>query len=94
MGNIPHFTPTTAEEMNLWFLQMYNAGLLYHPDDAAETILLTRDGSRLFSDAEAAVLNGMLAAMFARFGNQVYDAAWQYAECSLHNARVEPVACG
>lgn len=75
---IPGFQPRTFEEMSQWFGHLYSSGLLYHPDDPAETIVRVNSGDRLFSDEEAIKLNQYLAWMFRQFGDGVYEAAYSY----------------
>ncbi len=68
---IPTFQPQTFDEMSQWFGQLYSSGLLYHPDDPAESIVRIEGGGRLFSDQEALALNQTVAGMFAQFGDRV-----------------------
>lgn len=84
---VPTLQPQTLDEMNQWFGQLYSSGLLYHPDDPAETIVRIEDGSRLFSDQEALVLNLAVTRMFAQFGDGVYEAADRYFRHWLHGTR-------
>lgn len=83
---IPTFQPQTCEEMSQWFGHLYSSGLLYHPDDPAETIVRIDSGIRLFSDKEAIELNQMLARMFEQFGDEVYEASYRYFHHWMHGA--------
>lgn len=83
-SRIPRFQPRNIGEVYRWFAEIYVAGLLYHPDEPAETIVC--DEGRLFTDEEAAVLNRIMHNMFSRFGDQVYEVACIYFHHAIHGA--------
>lgn len=62
--------------MNLWFSLMFESNLLFHPDDAPESIVSINTGERLFSDGECVRIKEILSTMFNNFGDQVYEAAY------------------
>jgi hypothetical protein len=66
----------TPRGVEIWFEQMAQRDLLFHPDDAPEAIVDVRNGERVFSDAECRDLRKKLRAMFEVLGDDIYDAAW------------------
>ena len=64
--------------MNRWFYKMYFAGLLYHPDDQAETIISLSSGQPTFSPDECLELNRSVDLMIDHHGDNVYGVALHY----------------
>jgi hypothetical protein len=84
-SGITRFQPRSISDVYRWFAELYVAGLLYHPDDPAETIMDgSTPGERLFSDEEAAFLNRTMDRMFERFGDRVHDVAYEYFMHAMH----------
>ena len=59
--------------MNRWFYKMHLAGLLYHPDDPAETIINLANSQPTFTPEECVELNHAVDLMFDHHGDKVYD---------------------
>lgn len=64
--------------MNRWFYKMYLAGLLYNPDDPAETIINLADGQPMFTPEECLELNRAVGSMFEHHGDKVYEVGLHY----------------
>ena len=75
-SRIPEFSDKTFDGMLLWFANMSDRGLLFHPDDAPETIVSIATGEVLFSPREARKLTDIIGEMFEGFGDEVYEAAY------------------
>lgn len=71
-SRIPRFQPRTIGDVYRWFAEMDANDDLFHPDDPAETIL-NPDGTRAFTDDEAAILNKTIEGMRIRFGDPLYE---------------------
>lgn len=50
--------------------------LLFHPDDAPESIVSIANNERTFTDDECQKLNTIIAEMFEQFNDAVYEAAY------------------
>lgn len=74
ISRIPKWTNHNFDGMLMWFSEMSVRGLLFHPDDDPSEIVSIANGSRLFSEAEAAELRSTVAEMFEINGNDVYEA--------------------
>lgn len=75
-NRVPVCVDFTFKEMRLWFAELAEAGLLFHPDDDPCEVASIVDGSRTFSDAEVRKLRKLLNQMFLNNGDKVYDAAY------------------
>lgn len=73
---IPNFTDNTFDGMLFWFAEMSSRGLIYHPDESADQIVLLADGKPMFTSTECEKLDGFLASMFKTHGDRVYDACY------------------
>jgi hypothetical protein len=47
-SRIPSLPSNSFYAMNKWFQQMQHAGLLYHPDERAENIVVFETGAPMF----------------------------------------------
>ncbi len=74
-SRIPDFSDKSFDGMLTWFSEMSVRDLLFHPDDAPETIISTATGEKFFAAGECQMHEGVLAGMFRQFGNNVYEAA-------------------
>jgi hypothetical protein len=72
-SRIPEVPNGSYFAMNRWFYKMYLAGLLYHPDEPAETIVEIATGEPTFTPEECIKLNKAVSVMFERHGDAVYD---------------------
>ncbi len=75
-SRIPEFSDQSFDGMLLWFSTMSKRELLFPPDDPADTIYQISTGEPTFTPAESHKANEILAAMFNRFGDKVYEAAY------------------
>jgi hypothetical protein len=75
---IPTLPNKSFFAMNRWFYKMYLAGLLYHPDDQAETIVSLSSGQPTFTPDECLELNRSVDLMFDHHGDNVYGVALHY----------------
>ena len=73
-SRIPAWNDRSFDGMLLWFSEMSVRGLLFHPDDDPSEIFSIANGTRTFSDAEAAELRSAVAEMFRLKGDEVYEA--------------------
>ena len=76
ISRIPDFTDNSHEGMSIWFAQMAERGLLFHPEDRSCDIVSVDSGERMFSPDECSKLDEILGAMFDRFGDAVCEAAY------------------
>lgn len=77
-SRLPSFPNSTYFAMNRWFYKMYQADLLYNPDDPAEEIVSIRTGAACFSADECVELNKAVSFMFKLHGEKVYDVCLHY----------------
>ena len=75
-SRIPDFTDKSFDGMLTWFSEMSVRGLLFHPDDAPETIVSITTDENIFTLDECCKLNNTLSEMFTQFDNEVYKAAY------------------
>ncbi|GEM_PF-784322 len=75
-SRIPDFANKTREGMSRWFSEMALRGLLFHPEDAPDSIISGATGGHLFSKDECAKLDGILGEMFTKFGDGVIEACY------------------
>jgi len=76
ISRIPELPDTSFESMKLWFSCMSDRGLLFHPDDAPESIFVIATGEPTFSANECDEVNAVLNEMFELHGDNVYKAAY------------------
>lgn len=82
-SRIPEVPNGSYFAMNRWFYKMYLAGLLYHPDDPAETIVQIATGEATFTPEECDELNEAVNVMFEHHGDAVYDCGLKYFHKAL-----------
>ncbi len=82
-SRIPEVPNGSYFAMNRWFYKMYLAGLLYHPDEPAETIVEITTGEPTFTPEECINLNKAVSVMFDRHGDTVYGCALKYFHKAL-----------
>lgn len=73
-SRIPEYQNSDMSAAKSWFSSMAKSGLLFHPDDHPENIVLI-DGTPLFTRHECVIIKHYINKMFMRFGDQVYDFA-------------------
>jgi hypothetical protein len=69
--------------MNRWFYKMYQSGLLYHPDESAETVVSLDTNEPLFTKTECDTLDNAMSEMFKTHGDKVYDVCLHYSQMAL-----------
>lgn len=79
---IPDLPNKSFFAMNRWFNKIYLAGLLYHPDEPAETNINLARGKPTFTPEECIELNQAVNFMCNHHGDKVYDVGLHY----FHNA--------
>lgn len=75
-SRIPSYTEKSFDGMPIWFAEMSKRDLLFHPDDAPESIVSLSDGEQFFSAYECRLINNIFDDMFSEFGDDVYEAAY------------------
>ena len=78
MGRIPEVPGNSFKAMQNWFGMLRKRGLIYHPEEAPESILVIGTWERMFSDAEAVALNKIMTRLFRKFGDRVCEAAYPH----------------
>lgn len=73
---IPAYERSNPDGVLLWFAEMANRDLLFHPENAPESIISLDDGKHLFTKAECERINVILADMFAMHGDGVIEACY------------------
>lgn len=74
-SRIPDFANKSREGMSTWFAEMSLRGLLFHPEDAPRDIITITTNERTFTTEECVKLDGIMAEMFAMFGDDVCETA-------------------
>lgn len=75
-SRIPDFANKSREGMSIWFAEMSLRGLLFHPEDAPDSICTIATGERAFTTGECAKLDGIMSEMFSLFGDDVCEACY------------------
>lgn len=75
-SRIPAHDRNNPDGMSIWFAEMSRLGLLFHPEDAPESIIRLSDGTPTFTNAECNELHGILQDMFDRHGDGVIEACY------------------
>ena len=76
ISRIPEYTDQSFDGMLIWFATMSERGLLFHPDDPAETIQDITIGAHTFSTDESSRAGNIINTMFELHGDEVYEAAY------------------
>ena len=82
IARIPDLPNNSFFAMNRWFYKMYQAGLLFHPDDAAKEIV-DQSGNATFTGEECEQLDEAVGRMFKVHGDLVYDVGLTYFQKAL-----------
>lgn len=75
-SRIPAHDRSNPDGMLIWFAEMSQRGLLFHPEESPESIIDIARGSRLFTDAECREIRHIMDDMFSEFGNDVIEACY------------------
>ncbi|WP_323813417.1 hypothetical protein [Cellvibrio sp. NN19] len=84
ISRIPKFTDQTLDGMSYWFSEMYEKGLLFHPDESPENLISIKTGEVIFNSDEITEINMIMSIMFSSFGDLVYEAAYPYFMKNFH----------
>jgi len=76
VSRIPAYDRTNADGMLVWFSEMAQRGLLFHPEESARNIIRVEDGMPLFVEAESEAADKVLTEMFAEHGDKVIEACY------------------
>lgn len=71
---IPAYERGNPDGMAIWFAEMANRNMIFHPEDAPETI--EANGVPVFSEPECKKIKAILAQMFAEHGDRVTEACY------------------
>lgn len=82
-ARIPSLPSNSYFAMSRWFHQMQQAGLLYHPDERAESIVVIETGSPMFDSAECEMLDALMDQMFEVHGDAVYKACLKHVRKAM-----------
>lgn len=78
-NRIPKLFDKSKESMDRWFFDMAEAGLIFHPEDPADSIVKISDGTAFFSLEEAKVAQQIMDELYERFGgDEVIDSAYPH----------------
>lgn len=78
-NRIPIPVGDSRASMGQWFSEMSDNGLIFHPEDAAESIVYRESGEPFFSAAEACRAQAILDGFSRRFGEEaVIDACYPH----------------
>lgn len=91
-SRIPSLPSNSFYAVNKWFKQMQHAGLLYHPDERAENIVVIETVAPMFDPVECEVLDALIDQMFEVHGDDVYKVCLKLAR-KLVNAETNASNC-
>lgn len=69
-SRIPTLREATFDGAMLWFAEMQNQQLLFHPEDDPSDIVRIADGERVFSDHEAVEVRFVLDVLDKQLGHE------------------------
>ena len=75
-SRIPDFANKSRDGMSIWFAEMSLRGLLFHPEDAPDSIYTIATGARTFTTKECMKLDEIMPEMFALFGDDVCEVCY------------------
>ena len=76
VSRIPAYDRTNPDGLLIWFAEMAQRDLLFHPEESARNIIRVEDGMPLFTSAESEAADNALAEMFAEHGDKVIEACY------------------
>lgn len=78
-NRIPGLRDQDKESMDKWFFDMAEAGLIFHPEDSADSIVKISDGTLFFSPEEAESAQRIMDELYDRFGGDaVVESAYPH----------------
>lgn len=87
VSRIPVMKGNDLAAMRQWFSDLYDAGLLFHPEDDPADIVNIQSGEAMFSADEVPQLQQQMDAMFAQHGDNVCEAAYPFFMHAFHGDR-------
>lgn len=75
-SRIPEYDHTNPDGMLVWFAEMAQRDLLFHPEDSARDIISVVDEKPVFTKEESVVVDRLLAEMFAEHGERVLEVCY------------------
>lgn len=73
---IPAYDSANPDGMLTWFAEMSVRGLLFHPEEDPAGIVRIGTWERVFTDAEAERIRGILGSMFEKHGDETINACY------------------
>ena len=73
----------TFDHAVMWFSELNQRGILFHPDDDPAQIVTIATGKRTFSDVEISQARFVVDALFQELGDGVYEAAYPVFQTAL-----------
>jgi len=82
-ARIPSLPGKSYFSMHRWFYKMYQAGLLYDPDEPAKNIVVIATGLPTFTPEECEVLDSAMDLMFQVHGDRVHEVCWHFTQKAM-----------
>ncbi|MFZ6757601.1 hypothetical protein ACO0K9_10280 [Undibacterium sp. Ji50W] len=76
ISRIPLLKSNDLHGLQLWFAEMEQRGILFHPDDDPADMVVIKTGESMFTDFECGQLKSLIDIMFQMHGDQVYEVAY------------------
>jgi hypothetical protein len=70
---IPEPKDESKPALDLWWAQMADKGLVFHPDDSPHEIVNMKTGQRLFTNDACQKLERIITFLFQHHGEKVYE---------------------
>lgn len=83
-SRIPPLTGTSKAAALNWLTALHEKGLLFHLDDMPQDLVRISDGSRTFTDGEAAEVTDIVGALFKKRGDELYELAFEVLSRTFH----------
>ena len=77
-SRLPEVPGKSSFALKRWFSKLYEAGLLFNPDDRPEEIVSIETGEQTFTPEECVILNKSLQILFEQHGDRVREVALNY----------------
>jgi len=76
VSRIPAYQSSNPDGVLIWFAEMAQRDLLFHPEDQASDIINVVDGARTFTDEECRIVDAILLEMFSEHGESVIETCY------------------
>lgn len=83
-SRIPEIFGVSKKAASAWLTEMQKQGLFFCIDDDPREIVSISDGSRVFTDEEAAAVSKILDRLFVTCGDGLYDLAFEVFSKVFH----------